>query len=157
MAQAAAKRICRGVRDRNRNANCVFDVAVTGHAGFAKAYLLSERIETGATKTDLNVDGDRLPQGAPLKLIASVSRRAAGKKGVPAGRVRFSIDGEAWGRPVKLDRRGQAATTVARLAPGKHEIEARFEPSKGVADLPSVDDGTVIVVDDKPKPYSGGQ
>ncbi len=148
MAQEAAKRICRGVRDKNRNANCVFDVAVTGHAGFAKAYLLSQRIEAGATRTALNVDGDRLRYGAPLKLIASVSRRAAGEKSAPVGRVRFLIDGEAWGKPVKLDRLGQAATTVARLAHGKREIEARFEPGK-VGDLPSADDGTIVVVDDK--------
>lgn len=153
MAQEAAARICRGVRDKNRNANCVFDVAVTGHAGFAKAYLVSQRIEAGATKTALNVDGDRLRYGAPLKLIASVSGRAAGEKGAPVGSVRFLIDGEAWGKPVKLDRRGQATTTVARLARGKHAIEARFEPSKRGADLPSADDGSIIVVDDKSEPY----
>lgn len=152
MAQGAAERICRGIRDQNRKANCVFDVAVTGHAGFAEAYLLSQQIEAGATRTTLNVDGDRLRYGAPLKLIASVSRRAVGERAVPVGRVRFLIDGKAWGEPVNLDRLGQAATTVTRLGHGKHTIEARFEPSEG-GDLPSADDGYVTVVDDKPEPY----
>jgi subtilisin family serine protease len=154
MTQEAAKRLCRGVRDQNRNANCVFDVAMTGHAGFVEAYLLSERIDAGATKTALNVDGDRLRSGAPLKLVASVSGRAAGERGAPAGKVRFWIDGKAWGKPVKLDRRGRAARTVARLASGRHKIEARFEPSKWGTDLPSADDGDVFVVDGKPEPYS---
>lgn len=152
MAREAAQRLCRGVRDKNRNANCVFDVAVTGHAGFAKAYLLGQRIDAGATKTALNVDGDRLRYGAPLKLIASVSPRAVGEKGPPVGSVRFWIDGEAWGKPVKLDRRGQAATTVARLARGKHNVEARFEPVPRGAYLPSVDDGSIVVGDEKSEP-----
>lgn len=151
LPKAEAERICRDVRDKNRNANCIFDVAVTGHAGFAEAYLLSQQIEAGATRTTLNVNGDRLRYGAPLKLIASVSRRAAGEKSVPVGSIHFSIDGKAWGEPVKLDRRGQAATTVAQLMGGKHRIEARFEPSKG-GGLPSADDST-IVVDDKSEPY----
>jgi hypothetical protein len=144
-----AERICRDVRDKNRNANCIFDVAATGHAGFAEAYLASEQIEEGATTTTLNVNGDRLSYGAPLKLIASVSRRASGE--LPVGRIHFSIDGKERGKPVELDRFGRAATTVAQLTAGKHRIEARFEPSKG-GGLPSAADSAIVVAE-KGGPY----
>jgi subtilisin family serine protease len=149
MPRAAALRICRGVRNRSRQANCVFDVAITGHAGFAKAYLLSQRIEAGATRTALNVDGDRLGDGRLAKLVATVSRRATGGKGAPVGSVRFSIDGEASGKPVKLDERGWAAMAATRLAPGKHRVEARFEPMAGGTYLPSVAESYIIVGEDK--------
>jgi hypothetical protein len=149
MAREAAVQLCRGVRDKNRNANCVFDVTVTGHAGFAKAYLLSQRIEAGATKTDLNVAGDRLRYGAPAKFVATVSRRAAGGKGSPVGSVRFSVDGEAAGKSVRLDANGRAQTTIARLAPGKHRIEARFAPLRAGLYLPSADEAYVVVGDEK--------
>lgn len=145
-----AERVCRDVRGKNRNANCIFDVAATGHAGFAEAYVLSEQIEAGATRTTLNVNGDRLRYGAPLKLIASVSWRAGREKGVPIGWIHFLIDGRESVKPVELDQRGQA-TTVAQLTGGRHRIEARYEPSKG-GGLPSAADGT-IVVDDKSEPY----
>lgn len=51
-----ASEICRGVVDKNRNAECVFDVATTGEAGFAKTYLLSQQIpgSTPRTATDDN-------------------------------------------------------------------------------------------------------
>lgn len=149
MAREEAVRVCSGVRDKNRNANCVFDVAITGHAGFAKAYLLSERIEAGATKTDLNVDGDRLPYGAPATIVATVSRRAKGGEGSPAGSVRFFVDGKAASRSTRLDANGRAQITIPRLAPGRHRIEARFAPPRSSRDLPSADEAFVVVGDEK--------
>lgn len=46
---AVAERLCRDVADPNRRANCVFDVTVTGEAGFAQTYLATERVEATVT------------------------------------------------------------------------------------------------------------
>jgi hypothetical protein len=43
-----AEQVCRPVTGKNRHADCVFDVTVTGNLGFAKTYLASQRIEGGA-------------------------------------------------------------------------------------------------------------
>jgi subtilisin family serine protease len=146
MPQEEAARICSDVRNKDRRGHCVFDVAITGHKGFAEAYLTSERIEAGATQTTLNVNGDQVRYGLPVRLVATVSRRAAGSEGVPSGTVLFSIDGRAWGKPVKLDG-GRAALAASGLPTGQHRIEARFQPNAEGADLPSVGSGRVIVVE----------
>jgi len=150
-----AMQVCRDVRDEARNAHCVFDVAITGHDGFVKAYLASLRIEAGATRTVLNVNGDRLRYGQRLALIAAVSPAAAAGAGVPAGTVRFSIDGNEWGEPVKLDERGWAVTSLSRLAPGEHEVEARFQPAARSVFLPSVAGASIVVVQEGLSAASG--
>jgi subtilisin family serine protease len=147
MAREEAVRVCRVVRDKGRNANCVFDVAITGHAGFARAYVASERIEAGATRTVVDLTGDDVRPGRPAGLVATVSRAAAGRKGTPTGTVRFSVDGKPLGKAVRVDQRGRAAAPVADLAPGKHRVEARFQPVAAGADLPSAADVVVVVGD----------
>lgn len=53
-----AMEICRAVVDKDRNAECVFDVTTTGEAGFAKTYLLSQQAQTspgrGETRDEKN-------------------------------------------------------------------------------------------------------
>lgn len=46
-SRRVAERACEGVEDRNTRENCVFDVMVTGEAGFARTYLYSERTQPG--------------------------------------------------------------------------------------------------------------
>jgi subtilisin family serine protease len=130
-----AVRLCRGIRDKNRNANCVFDVAVTGERGFAESYLVSQQIEAGATSTTVSVPVGR-EYGAPTRLIAAVALRALSGRGVPVGSVQFLVDGVKIGAPVKLNRKGQA-TLEARIEPGKRQVEARFAPSRVGTFLPS--------------------
>jgi hypothetical protein len=51
--------------DKDRNADCVFDVTVTGEPGFAKTYLLGQQIRPGIPTiiekpaAMQQVDGDR--------------------------------------------------------------------------------------------------
>ncbi len=40
-----AQELCRAIRDENMKAQCVFDVTVTGEAGFAKTYLLTQQLK----------------------------------------------------------------------------------------------------------------
>ncbi|HET8647181.1 MAG TPA: hypothetical protein VFO85_16920, partial [Vicinamibacteria bacterium] len=86
---AAAQQACAGVLDRRTRANCVFDVQVTGERGFAKTYLLSQRVAAGATRVDLR--GRREGTGYGRAFVATVTRRAAAQRGVPTGTVQFTV------------------------------------------------------------------
>jgi subtilisin family serine protease len=129
-----AQNICKEVADKNRNADCIFDVAVTGEAGFAKAYLISQRIDAGATRTMVGDDREMSAQGAPTTFTAIVVRRAGG--GNPAGTVQFVLDGRPATGLLALDAKGRASWT-ARLAPGKHAVSARYAPAERSTYLPS--------------------
>jgi len=128
-----ALRACRPIRDENTHANCVFDVIVTGNPGFAKTYLLSQRIRTGSTTTTVTDDKNPTKIEEPVTFTATVT---AGK-GVPTGAVQFTLDGYKVGRPLRLDSRGQAMWKTSSLKPGKHKVTASYIPSLGSVFLPS--------------------
>ncbi|HTD22395.1 MAG TPA: S8 family serine peptidase [Terriglobales bacterium] len=128
-----AQRACRAIRDENTHANCVFDVIVTGNPGFAKTYLLSQRIKTGSTTTTVTDDRDPTRIEEPVTFTATVT---AGK-GVPTGAVQFTLDGYKIGRPLRLDSKGQAIWKTSSLKPGKHKVTASYIPSLGSVFLPS--------------------
>ncbi len=128
-----ALRACRPIRDENTHANCVFDVIVTGNPGFAKTYLLSQRIRTGSTATTVTDDKNPTRIEEPVTFTATV--RAG--KGVPTGVVQFTLDGYKVGRPLRLDSRGQAMWKTSSLKPGKHKVTASYIPSLGSVFLPS--------------------
>jgi hypothetical protein len=50
-----AQQVCREVVDKAMNANCVFDVSVTGNDGFARTYLLSQKLQAAAAVTISNL------------------------------------------------------------------------------------------------------
>lgn len=116
---AVAQRACRAVVGRNRKANCVIDVQVTGEIGFAKTYLLSQKIETGATQVVVIDDKDPTKPEELVVFTASVARVQG--KGVPTGTVQFIVDGKQVGAAVKLDARGQARWRTKDLRPGTHQ------------------------------------
>jgi hypothetical protein len=132
-----AQKLCREVSDKNRFENCVFDVAVTGEAGFVKTYLASQRIEAGGTRTMIGDDRETSPVGAPVKFTALVVRRASDGRGTPAGSVEFLLDGSRTGQPVKLDANGRAVWTTSQLKAGRHHVVARYVPTEGSVFLPS--------------------
>jgi hypothetical protein len=127
-----AEEICGQVADRARHANCVFDVAVTGRPEFAKAYLLTERIHTGATVIRLTDNwgpiNEQLTKPLPY-LIAKVSRLVAGGR-APVGAVEFTLDGRQVAEPVPLDEEGIARVKVPDLKPGRHVASAVYIPNK---------------------------
>ncbi|MEQ1930597.1 MAG: S8 family serine peptidase [Parvularculaceae bacterium] len=144
MDRGVAAQLCRAVREENRRANCAFDVAITGDPGFAKAYLVSERIEAGATKVTLG-GPERATNGKPTVLTAAVARRSSSGKGAPNGTVQFMIDGAKAGAPVKLDKQGVARLTIDRLKPGKHSVSARYSPPRASPLLVSYSDEAYVV------------
>ena len=131
-----AQEVCRPIVDKNRNADCVFDVTVTGERGFAQTYLLSQRIELGSTTTTMHDDKD--PTGfkdpvtftATVARNATVARKASTGKGAPTGAAQFTLDGSRVGEPVKLDSQGQATWKTSSLTEGIHQVTASYIPSE---------------------------
>lgn len=131
VSDAVAQEACRRVEGKERNANCVFDVTVTGELGFAKLYLMSQRIETGFTHTIVSDDKDPTKPTEPVTFTAVVTGTTMRGQPGPTGTVQFFLDGERAADPVLLDKRGYAIWRVPRLKEGRHEITAVYIPAAG--------------------------
>jgi hypothetical protein len=120
-----AVQACRAIEDKNMNADCVFDVAATGNPGFAKTYLISQRLRAGSTMVIIGDEQDPTPAGRPAVFRAAVTTLTG--KGTPTGSVQFTVDGVKTGSPIKLER-GVATWTASDLQPGTHQIAAVYTP-----------------------------
>lgn len=124
-----AQQLCSPVTDRTLNAQCRFDVSVTGEAGFAQTYLLTQRLRAGATTITVTDDPDPTPVGAAVTFTAAVAR-AVPAPGAPTGSVQFLLDGVEVGAPVPLNANGWAARTTSSLPLGTHKVSARYLPGR---------------------------
>jgi hypothetical protein len=129
-SQLVAERACIQITGKNRHADCVFDVTVTGERGFAKLYLLSQKIQAGSTTTTVTVDEDPTQVGEWVTFTAIVAPNALASKGVPTGTVQFTLDGSKVGEPIKLDAKGRATWETSRLKVGRHSVAASYIPSQ---------------------------
>ena len=125
-----AQEVCRPIVDKNRNADCVFDVTVTGERGFAQTYLLSQRIELGSTTTTMHDDKDPTKPREPVTFTATVGHMLSSGGGVPIGTVQFTLDGSKVGETVKLDSNGRAMWKVLKLSEGIRHVTASYIPSE---------------------------
>lgn len=125
-----AELACRGITSKNMHANCVFDVTVTGERGFAKLYLLSQKIQAGSTRTTITDDVNPSQVGEWVTFTALVAPNALNNKGIPAGTVQFTLDGSKMGERVKLDAKGRATWETSRLKVGTHQVAASYIPSE---------------------------
>jgi len=135
-----AETLCREVTDKDRRADCVFDVTVTGEPGFAKLYLAGQRIQAGATTTLVGIDKGLAQVRDRVTFTAVVSRTApGGRGGAPTGTVQFLVDGKRMGEPVKLDASGRAISTApaSSFQAGRHRVSALYKPSAGSVFLAS--------------------
>jgi subtilisin family serine protease len=132
-----AQLACRAVVGKNRKEDCVFDVRVTGNAGFAKTYLLSEKIQAGSTTTTVTDDQDPTQAGEWVTFTAIVAPSASAGRRIPTGTVQFTFDGSKVGAPVKLDSKGRATWETSRLKVGIHRVAASYIPSQGSVFLAS--------------------
>jgi len=131
-----AQRLCSGIIAANRKADCVFDTTITGDPGFAKTYLISQRI--AATGTTVTVNDNREPTqfGEAVTFTATVQLTAS-RKAVTSGTVQFVVDGANVGAPLKLDAKGRAVWQTKNLEPGRRRVVAVYAPAKGSALLAS--------------------
>jgi hypothetical protein len=120
-----AKKICQDITIADLHRDCVFDVATTGDADFAKAYLIEQELRMRASAVQISADKARTRGGEPLTitgLVLPLRHDCA----TPTGEITFIVDGRAAGRPVKLDERGRASLTTDSLKRGVHKIRAAY-------------------------------
>lgn len=139
-----AQRLCRGVADKETQANCVFDVRVTGEPGFAQTYLRAQRVAAGATTIDVTASRNPTAVAEPVTFVATVSRRNRGES--PAGAVQFTIDGERAGAAVPVDGKGRAIYRTTQLKAGEHKIAASYIPREESGTLSSTSGDQVHIV-----------
>jgi hypothetical protein len=140
---ATAQKVCSDIVDKNRRADCIFDVRVTGEPSFAKLYLLSQQIQRGATMTIVSGEDQTRPE--EVGVFTATVRPLVPSRGLPTGTVEFTLNGERVGRPVKLDARGRAILRQTVLKEGKHQVVARYIPATGSLFLSSTGETTHIV------------
>jgi hypothetical protein len=131
---STANRLCRGITDQNRNANCVFDSMAMGDAVFAKTYLTSQRVGAGLSRISLRASTERSRPGQEVRFVARVVPSSVApekRRPVPTGTVQFTVDGRKAGAPVKLSASGEALLRTSELAAGKHHLVALYAPAKG--------------------------
>jgi hypothetical protein len=141
--QQVALRACRAIRGKTEYADCVFDVMVTGHAGFAQTYLLGQRIQAGLTRTSVQDDKATSKDKEAVIYTATVERNTTAAAGgsaarvIPTGAVQFVLGDSRVGGPVKLDKLGQAKVKLPKLKVGNLSIVAHYLPAKDSVFLPS--------------------
>jgi len=132
-----AGRLCREVTDRDNRNNCVMDVMTTGEAGFAKTYLLAQKIEQAGTKTEIYPERKTTREGDTATFVAVIKRSLTGQrlifdgkeKRYNIGSIQFYLDGKPAGRPVPVDRFGQARWASPKIKAGEYKVSAGFLPT----------------------------
>lgn len=145
---ATAAKLCEAVRDKTLNADCVFDVTVTGEPGFADLFLATQKLRGGATAVILEDPKNPTAPKEPVTFIARVTARARTKE-APAGTVQFLINGKRTGEPVEIDADGQAALKDLSLEEGTYKVTASYTPKLGSPFLASTSFPETHVVGDK--------
>lgn len=133
-----ARKICSGVINRVDNENCVKDVAVTGEKSFAQAFLDTQRVNLGATTTEVLVE----QKSSEVKFTAVVKNLKSEepitlneKEGNSLGKIQFFLNGERL-EAVELDKGGVAGLKTP-LNIGEYKLTAEFIPAKEGINLPS--------------------
>lgn len=132
-----AKDACRDVDDKRANADCVFDVLLTGEPGLAKPFLLTQRIRNGGTQIRVSHDLGGSAQRRTVVFVAAVETLARSERPRLSGTVQFTVDGKPVGDRVKLNEKGQARWETSDLRFLDRTVGARFAPDDGSVLLPS--------------------
>ncbi|MCX6317994.1 MAG: hypothetical protein NTW29_11930 [Bacteroidetes bacterium] len=155
ISREVAERACSRLTDKNNRNSCVADVMVTGEIGFAKTYLIAERLEQAGTKTDVYPERKTARSGDTVTFVAIVRRSITNQQLISdprqirsaPGNIQFYFNGKRVGRPVPIDRFGQAKWTSPKLKSGENKISAEFIPIIEIQDnLPSRSGELVYVV-----------
>jgi hypothetical protein len=132
---SVAEKLCGHIAGGKRRADCVFDTRITGHAGFAKTYQLSQQLASGLTITTVRGRSEA-SQPNVITFVASVAL-AAPDGVVPSGSLQFVLGGSKVGAPVPLDAKGHATTQLSRQTVGMQRMSARYIPIAGSVFLAS--------------------
>jgi hypothetical protein len=136
-SEAVAQAACRRVTDKNRRADCVFDVRATGNPGFARTYLVTQRILADSTTTSLIDDANPSQAGEWVTFTAVVVPNSLAPAERPSGTIQFAVDGSNVGQPVTVDAKGRAQWKTSELKAGTHRVTASYAPGGDSTYLPS--------------------
>ncbi len=127
-----AQEACRAVINKDDKADCIKDVAVTGEIGFAQAFIESQKVDIGATTTEVRGAQRR----SKVIFTALVTRTKTQEKVAleegrddSLGTVQFTLNGSRIGRPIELDRNGSATWATSDLDTGKYKLGAMYSPA----------------------------
>jgi hypothetical protein len=151
-----AKEICKGVKLKDLNAACVFDVATSGDPGFAHGYHIAQDLRLRSTAVQIMSHKPLTRPGEPFVVTAIVLPQTPSKKR-PAGSITFIVDGVAVKPVKKLDRHGRARLTISKLALGEHMIRADYSGEGKKGYYPSSSPNLVHTVAQGRKTYPGGR
>lgn len=143
-----AKQICGIIADDGLNRDCVFDVATTGDADFARAYRITQEIRQRSTAVQIVATA----KGVVTAIVSSLS----GKQPIPKGTVTFYVDGNAVDAPVQLDANGRAKWKISGLDAGTYNINAVFIPVDAMAHYPSSSPNLRYSVPESTSEHDGG-
>lgn len=148
IAVDVARKLCSGVIDKNDNANCIKDVSVTGEKGFAQAFLETQKVDRGATITDVLVE-QKLTTATFTAVVKYQKTEELisldENQGKALGAVQFILNGEKVGSPVELDKKGVARWALD-LNVGEYKLAAVFIPARAGSLLPSTSFDKYFVV-----------
>jgi hypothetical protein len=136
-SETLAHGACRGIADKNRRADCIFDVRTTGDSIFAKSYVATQRILADSTTTSLTADADPTQIGEWVTFKVSVVPSSGTATDIPSGTIQFSVDGFNVGDPVNVNRKGGAIWATSQLKVGTHRITASYLPGADSVFQPS--------------------
>lgn len=118
-----AKQICQVITDEGLNKDCVFDVATTGDADFARAYLITQKIRKRSSAVQIVATDKRV-------VTAIVSPLINGGP-TPKGTVTFYVENNIYGQPIELDTAGRAIWKTDDLHEGTYVVRAAYTPVDG--------------------------
>jgi len=143
-----AKQICQIITDEGLNQDCVFDVATTGDADFAKAYLITQKIRQRSTAVQI--------VSTEKGVVTAIVSPLIGKQPKPKGTVIFYVDDNATGAPVKLDTDGRAKWKIDGLDKGTYNIRAIYSPTDATVNYPSSSPNLKATLSESTKGHDGG-
>lgn len=143
-----ARQICAIVTDEALNRDCVFDVATTGDAGFAKAYVITQEIRQRSSAVQI------IPtkKGEVTAIVSPLIKGGT----TPKGTVTFYVDNNLSGQPIELDTAGRAIWKTDGLDEGTYEVRAIYTPIDGAESYPSSSPYLRLVVPKDTGEHDGG-
>ena len=137
--ESVAKQACSRLAYDARRENCIFDVAVTGEAGFADTYLKTERLQQWGTTTILSAESKKEETATVRYFVATPVARWPSTRETPAGSVQFYLGGETAGELVMLDGNGRATWLPdGDFDWANYQVTARYIPANDNAFLTSL-------------------
>ncbi|MEP7231626.1 MAG: multicopper oxidase domain-containing protein [Ginsengibacter sp.] len=124
-----AKQICKIVTDEGLNRDCVFDVATTGDADFARGYLITQQIRQRSTAVQVTTTQEGLVMALVSRLIH--------KEPKPRGTIIFFINNVAASPSLTIDEGGRAKWKIKRHSHDTCKIRAAYTPANTTVDSPS--------------------